>query len=76
MEYELCCGVPQGSCAGPVMFLSYISSLYDVIDSFEVNVCGYADDNQLYTAFEPSSDGKAEEKAIREMNQCIRAVRK
>ena len=74
-EYKLSCGVPQGSCAGPVVFLSYISSLYNVIDRFEVNVGGYADDNQLYTAFKPSSDGKAEEGAIREINQCIGAVR-
>ena len=29
--YELQYGVPQSSCAGPVLFLSYIASLYDVI---------------------------------------------
>jgi hypothetical protein len=74
-EFDLCCGVPQGSCAGPVTFLSYISSLYDVINSHAVDVGGYADDNQLYTAFKPSTDGLMQQTAIERMNQCVDAVR-
>ena len=43
-------GVPQGSCAGPVVFLGYLSSLYDTMKKHlpYVNVGGYADDHQLY----------------------------
>ena len=46
--YELKVGVPQGSCAGLVACLGYLSSLYDLPE-----VEGYADDNQLYLAFTP-----------------------
>ena len=45
--YKVRVGVPQGSCAGPVAFLGYLSSLYDVIQEHLSEVGGYADDNQL-----------------------------
>ena len=74
-KFDLNCGVPQGSCAGPVTFLSYISSLYGVIADHSINVGGYADDNQLYSAFSPSADGSAEAGAVEMMNNCIQDVR-
>ena len=68
-------GVPQGSCAGPVIFLSYLSSLYDTINNFDINVGGFADDNQLYLSFKPTSDGIAETEAVNVLIQCVSAVR-
>ena len=53
--YTLKYGVPQGSCAGPVVFLGYLSSLYDIIELHSPNVAAYADDTQLYLGFSPSS---------------------
>ena len=43
------CGVPQGSCCGPVLFNVYVSTLDDYIT--DVNKSGYADDHGLYTSF-------------------------
>eukprot|EP00794_Sanderia_malayensis_P008582 gene8582-9499_t len=67
-------GVPQGSCAGPVIFLSYLSSLYDLMAQYDVNVGGFADDNELYIFFKPNSKSEAE--ALNEITSCIAAVRK
>ena len=72
--YGLKYGVPQGSCAGPVAFLGYISSLYDIVDNHLPDVEGYADDHQLYLAFQPDSEESAME-AINSMQNCITDVR-
>ena len=74
-EYELTFGVPQGSCAGPVTFLSYVSSLYDVIKGFDVDIGGFADDSQLYVSFKPGVCGLSERSAVNKMNECVTAVR-
>ena len=72
--YRLKYGVPQGSCAGPVVFLGYLSSLYDIIERHAPSIAGYADDTQLYLSFNPS-DPEAENKAVREIEDCIQDIR-
>ena len=66
--------MPHGSFAGPVTFLSYLSSLYDLIAWYGVNVGGFADDNQLYISFKPNNESEAE--ALNEITTSIAAVRK
>jgi len=51
----------------------YNSPLADLIRSFGVEVHLYADDSQLYLAFEPES---SEVKALNKMEQCIDHVRR
>ena len=71
-RYHVKYGVPQGSCAGSVVFLGYLSSLYDVIDRHMpiVKVGGYADDHQLYLAYNPNDDG-SEADVLARLRACI-----
>ena len=59
-EFDVKYGVPQGSCAWPVIFLFYLSSLYDLIVQYNFDVGGFADDNQFHISFKPHSENEAE----------------
>ena len=52
--FNLECGVPQGSCLGPLLFTIYTSKLFEVLRSHLPSGHAYADDTQLYFSFRPS----------------------
>ena len=40
-------GVPQGSCAGPVIFTMYIAALKKIAQKYNLELYGYADDHKV-----------------------------
>ena len=50
-DFNLNCGVPQGSCMGPILFTLYVSRLFNIISQHLPSVHGYADYTQIYLSF-------------------------
>ena len=72
--FNLECGVPQGSCLGPLLFTLYTSELFEIIKYHLPMIHCYADDSQVYISFSPND--RAEQLAVvRNMEDCIRDIR-
>ena len=65
-DKELCFSVPQGSCAGPVLYSAYASTLQEVVP---LDLHGCADDHGVKTNLKPVPDCEA--KAITDIEQCL-----
>ena len=74
-RFSLECGVPQGSCLGPLLFLIYASKLLRVGEDQLPHAHGYADDTQIYLSFKPISN-ISQEDAVRAMECCIEKIRR
>ena len=59
---------------GPILFILYISGLYQVIANHLPSAHGYADDTQLYLSFRPN-DRSSQDYAIASVEACISDVR-
>ena len=72
--FPVTCGVPQGSCLGPILFLFYVSKLFEIIKKHLPSSHGYADDTQLYLSFCPESP-VCQNDAVKVVETCITEVR-
>ena len=70
-EIDLKFSVPQGSLAGPVLYLAYASTLrYVIPDTSMINLNGYADDHSLNKNFR--ADNRIEENSvIKSLEACM-----
>ena len=73
-EFTTTCGVPQGSCLGPLLFTLYSSKLFMTIEKYLPCLHAYADDTLLYLSFKPGCTA-TEEESIAAMENCIKAIR-
>ena len=69
------CGVPQGSCLGPLLFIIYASKLFKIVEHYLPDAHCFADDTPLYLSFKPLGN-TAQADAIQATEKCIDAVRK
>jgi hypothetical protein len=74
-HFHLESGVPQGSVGGPCLFTRFSASLIQCIQQWLVNTHCYADDSQLYLAFQPGNSS-SELHAKTTMEGCIEDVRR
>jgi len=66
------CSVPQGSCLGPWLYLTYAGTLFDVVPP-SITVYGFADDHTANKRFKPTSFS-VERTAIQELERCALVI--
>ena len=68
-------GVPQGSVLGPILFTIYTTPLGDIARKYNLGNHFYADDTQLYVAFDPQDCNSLNINRVI-LEQCIDEIKK
>ena len=65
---ELKFSVPQGSCAGPVLYTAYSSTMAEVVPE-HISMHGYMDDHGLKKSYGPTQE--EEEETVKVLEKCV-----
>ena len=71
---DLTFSVPQGSCAGPVLYNIYAGTLAHEMENSPCRILGYADDHCIFKSFK-AGQVPDQENAIKEMENCLDSIR-
>ena len=55
-KFGLECGVPHGSCLGPLLFVVYASKIFEIVGKHNLEIHCHAEDSQLYLSFCPNDN--------------------
>ena len=73
-QVDLDCGVLQGSCLGPLLFVIYASNLFKIVEKHLPTIHCFANDRQPYLSFKPD-DSTCQNDAMNAMNKCVDDLR-
>ena len=74
-KFNVDCGVPQGSCLSPLLFVLYVGELLELIEHHLPDAHAYADDTQLYISFRADSRID-QETAVRIVEMCTDDIKR
>ena len=72
--FDLDCGVPQGSCLGPLLYIIYAWKLFNIIEWHLPDTHCYTDDSQLYLSFRLANGLSSQTDAIQGVEKCIEDI--
>ena len=73
--FDLDCGVPQGSCLVPLLYVICASKLFNITEWHLPDAHCYADDSQLYLSLRLADGLSSQTDAIQGMEKCIEDIR-